>query len=158
MNRLYKEYTYSNTERCITKEPFYINNPGYIKCYVPVLMPFIPEGEPADIEVRPSTAHLLNKMPEDENAEGYYEITHSPKIYTSNYIYEYIPAYITSALRDFHLDIVGDSLFSTFIPTIYRNYFYPEAFWLGIVNPNKEFLLSFVGGDVNNRRIIGRYT
>lgn len=157
MNISYKDYDFSYPERVITKEPFYLQNPGFVKCYIPVVMPFIPEGPPMDMEIRVSKHHLVNKEL-DEDDEGFYEIIPNDSIISSNYVTEYIPPHITSPLRDFTLYYGGGGLLTPTIPLIYRNYFYNDAFFNGIVPPNKEFIISFIGGDVNNRRIVGRYT
>lgn len=91
MNMNYKNYDFSYPELCITKEVIDETYENFMKCYIPVLMPFIPEGEPLDIEVRPTDFHLVNK-----DMSG---IENSGTVESSNYVFVFVPEHLAVFLK-----------------------------------------------------------
>lgn len=199
MDSFYNGQNYKYPELCIVKEEFNINKPGIVKCYIPVLMPFIKEGEPKLVKFRPSNLHLDNK--EKDGIEP------SENSYTANYILINLPSHVTDVLRDLIItpeiyddipdvhedephdiedDIIKDELddededkslekindnevkYSTSSNKYIRKlklrkrYFFPIARYdkkrkILYAKKDQKFIAVFIGGNINNIKIIGRY-
>lgn len=158
MNDYYKKMDLKYVEKCICKEEFDIHNPGVLKFYVPGLMPFINEGEPTESSIRVSKSHLMNKNKGEINSSGGM---------ACNYMEIELPNWITAVIKNITVESEytgciapeggGQSDPGVITNTVTREYFLPVDD-NDIVPKNQEFIVAFVGGDLNNKKIIGRYS
>ena len=158
MNNYYKAMDYKYLEKAITIEKFNITNPGIVKFYVPTLMPLVNKGTPNNINIRISKTHLINK---DKSS-----IQISSNCKTSNYIEIELPDYITAVVKDISVTSEctggeapeggGKCDPGVITNEITKSYFLPVDD-MDMVPEYQEFIVAFVGGDFNNRKIIGRY-
>lgn len=159
MNNYYKDMDLKYLEKCIAKEKFDIHNPGVVKFYVPALMPFIPQGKPKDSSVRSSNSHLINKNKS--------EVKPSSGCKVSNYIEIELPNWITAVVKNISVESEcsggdapeggGKCSPGKITNTVKRSYFLPVDS-NDIVPQDQEFIVAFIGGDYNNKKIIGRYS
>lgn len=148
MNNYYKEMDLKYVEKAICLEKFYIHEPGILKFYVPAILPL--EGnrtEPYTLNVGVSKGHLVNMDTSKIACSGNCQI--------SNYIEMELYNFITAPIRDIIIDSV--CVDGKITHTITRLYFY-EVDEDDMVDKLKEFIMAFVGGDYNHKKILGRYS
>lgn len=158
MNNYYENMDLKYVEKAICLEKFYIHNPGVRKFYIPSLIPLVSKGTPNNSGIRVSKNHLLNKN------KSAIRTSSSAKI--SNYIEIELPNYITAVIKDISVESQcsggvapeggGQCSPGTITTTVKKTYFFPVD-ENDYVPENQEFIVAFVGGDYNNRKIIGRY-
>lgn len=162
MNKTYLNSDLSYCEKAIAMEEFYIHNPGIIKFHIPALIPFIGGGVPKDSDIRVSKSHLINKN------KG--EVNSSSNCTVSNYVEINLPNWITAPLRDIKVDVKSQCSGGTApegggqcSPGNITNEVTVEKFYFLPIDEREyvpkgiEFIVSFIGGDVNKKQIVGRY-
>lgn len=157
MEQSYSQVDLRYVERAICMEEFYIHNPGKLKFYIPTLTPFESGGKPKESPVKSSKSHLLNK---NKSVGG------SGTITKSNYMVIDLPNWITAVIRDIEVESEctggtapadgGQCSPGTITNTIKKLYFF-DVDDREYVSEGKEFLVAFIGGDLSNPQIIGRY-
>lgn len=113
MNNFYKDYDLSNTEFAVTLENFVYNTK--VKCYIPSLMPFLPNSEVVNDKKRNNFINIKNK---NKDLLGIGDVN------TCNYVELFIPSIYSDG------DIYGKK--------------------------DTKFLITFVAGDINKCKVIGR--
>lgn len=213
MIEYYDKLDFRFPEMCVSKVKFNENNPGLVKFYIPVLMPFIKEDDPKETKVRPTITHLVNKEKDD--------IKPSDDCKISNYVEIELPKWVAATVRNSNNrdpiedniddDISDDKKDDPIVPPTTDLDIDPEVQMLIDIDPDtglgeikpeddvdledgevvdpddkedgpelsdpdepddtndldggitdemgddQTFIIVFIGGDINNKRIIGRY-
>lgn len=158
----YKDLDYRFAERAVCMEKFNIKNPGKKKFHIPSLMPMIEGGKPKEKPIKVSKSHLINK---DKGA-----INSSGMMNTKNYIEIELPNYITAPIRDFDIEIKmeydgceapeggGKAQPGKLDYEVKKKiYYFYEVDDSDMVEEGKEFIVEFIGGDINQPKIVERY-
>lgn len=161
----YKNFDFKYPEKAVCLVDVNRHNPGTVPFHIKAVMPLIPQGRPNTRTERTSNSHVLNQS---RPRVGSFQ--------SCNFVEIELPSWMTASIKDIdvkstqHPDTNPSMMvYNGMVPEYQdipaeidneerRRFFIDDGGWEDpTINSNEEYIVVFIGGSLQNRKIIGRW-